>query len=97
MARRTVLEVKPSGLSSQFATEDENFVYQSHQDVTPVIEHCKTLGEQTPGKEMRHIAEIPLVIYQKGLREGWINDKKKLKQLLINPDNRLFRTWKGRV
>ena len=55
------------------------------------------MGEQTPGKEMRHIAEIPLVIYQKGLREGWINDKKKLKQWLNNPDNRMFRTWKGRV
>ena len=46
---------------------------------------------------MRHVAEIPMVIYQKMVREGSINDKKALKKWLNDPDNKMFRTWKGKV
>ena len=46
---------------------------------------------------MRHVAEIPMVIYQKMVREGSIHDKNALKKWLNNPDNKMFRTWKGKV
>jgi hypothetical protein len=44
-----------------------------------------------------YVAEIPMVIYQKAVREGWAEDKKKFKEWLNDPDNKMFRSWKGRV
>jgi hypothetical protein len=38
-----------------------------------------------------------MVIYQQMVRDGSINDKKALKKWLNDPDNRPFRTWKGRI
>jgi hypothetical protein len=46
---------------------------------------------------MRHIAEVPMVIWQKALREGWSQDRAKWKEWLNNPDNKVFRTWQGKV
>ena len=97
MAKVTTLEIKSGGLVNQFATEDDKFVYHTKQDVKPIIEHCKVLSEQTPGKEMRHVAEIPMVIYQQAMREGWIKDKAKFKRWLNDPDNRAFRTRVSRI
>ena len=97
MAKVTTLEIKSSGLVNQFATEGDNFVYHTKQDVNPIIEHCKVLSELKPGKEMRHVAEIPMVVYQRAMREGWINDKAKLKRWLNDPDNKAFRTWQGKI
>ena len=46
---------------------------------------------------MRLVAEIPMVIYNKMLREGSIRDKSHLKRWLNNPDNKMFRVWQGKV
>ena len=80
-----------------FAGEDDKIVYHKKQNVQPVVEHCKNLSEQQPGKEFRHVAEIPMVIYQRMVRDGSINDKQALKKWLNDPDNQAFRTWKGKV
>lgn len=97
MNKKTTVEIKAGGYVNEFATQDDKFIYHTKQDVQPVIEHVKVLSEQTPGKDFRHVAEIPMVIYQKALREGWAEDKKKFKQWLNDPDNKMFRTWKGRI
>ena len=97
MNKKTTVEIKAGGYVNEFVTQDDKFIYNSYQNVQPVIEHAKVLSEQTPGKEMRHIAEIPMVIYQKAVREGWAEDKKKFKEWLNDPDNKMFRSWKGRV
>ena len=55
------------------------------------------LEENKPGKDFRHVAEVPIIIYNKAVREGWVNDPKAWKKWLNNPDNKLFRTWKGKV
>jgi hypothetical protein len=38
-----------------------------------------------------------MVIYQKALREGWHNDQKAWKRWLNDSDNKVFRTWEGKV
>ena len=98
MARRTIIDTKTNFIS-EFATEDDKFVYHTQQNVAPVLDHVKKIKElnPVPGKEMRHCAEIPMVIYQQMVRDGSINDKKALKKWLNDPDNRPFRTWKGRI
>jgi hypothetical protein len=96
MARRTLIDAK-TGSTSEFITEDDKIIYHTKQDIQPVIEHCKNLAENKPGKDFRHVAEVPMVIYQKAMREGWVKDKAKWKKWLNDPDNKVFRTWQGKV
>ena len=96
MARRTLIDYKKN-YSHEFATEDDKIVYHTKQNVQPFIEHCKHLADNKPGKDLRHVAEVPLVVYQKACREGWANDMSEWKKWLNNPDNKVFRTWNGRV
>ena len=79
---------------------DDDGVYYIHtkQNVQPVIDGVKMLSETiTPGKDLRHVAEIPMVVVQRAMREGWFNDGAKIKAWLNDPDNDVFRTWKGKV
>lgn len=96
MAKRTLIDAK-TGSTSEFITEDDKIIYHTKQDIQPVIEHCKALAENKPGKDFRHVAEVPMVIYQKAMREGWVKDKAKWKKWLNDPDNKVFRTWQGKV
>ena len=94
--KRTVIDTR-TNFVSEFATEDDKFVYHTQQNVAPILKHVKDLQELKPGKELRHVAEVPMVIYQKAIREGWANDKAKWKKWLNDPNNKLFRTWQGKV
>ena len=96
MAKTTLIDHK-KGLQSIFATEDEKVVYQTKQDIQPTLDYVKHLSAHTPGKDFRHVAEIPMVIYQKALREGWAKDSAQWKKWLNHSDNKPFRTWKGKV
>jgi len=96
--KRTVTD-HTTGYKSEFITEDDKLVYHTTQDVNPVIDHVKKLRDNTikPGKDMRHIAEVPMVVYQRAVREGWDRDRTAWKKWLNNPDNNVFRTWQGKV
>tara|TARA_R100000664_G_scaffold31964_1_gene46191 strand:+ start:536 stop:826 length:291 start_codon:yes stop_codon:yes gene_type:complete len=96
MATRTIIDTK-SGYMSEFVTEDDKNIYHSSQNVQPILDNVKNLSEVQNSKELKHVAEIPMVIYQKAIREGWSKDKKKWKKWLNDPDNKLFRIWPGRV
>jgi hypothetical protein len=96
--KRTIID-RHSGIKSEFITEDDKSIYHTEQNVQPVIDHVKKLNDNIdkPGKDLRHVAEVPMVVYQKAMREGWHNDPKEWKKWLNNPDNKLFRTWQGKV
>ena len=64
MTKRTVIDHK-TGITSEFITEDNKDIFHTTQDVQPVIEHCKILADNKPGKDIRHVAEVPMVVYQK--------------------------------
>ena len=57
-------------MKSVFATEDDKVIYQTQQDIQPTLDYVKHLSENKPGKDFRHIAEVPMVIYQQAVREG---------------------------
>ena len=78
-------------------TNHSTYHVHTQQNVQPVLEHVKMLSDNKPGKELRHVAEVPIIIYNKAVREGWGNDPAAWKKWLNNPDNKLFRTWKGKV
>ena len=100
--KKTVITQKKD-LKAEFITEsvgrDDKIVYHTQQNVETVIEHVKHIKDTTvkQGMDMRHVAEVPMVIYQKAMREGWSNDEKAWKRWLNNPDNKAFRTWEGKV
>jgi hypothetical protein len=81
----------------ELVVEGDKFVLNTKQDIAPVIEHAKFLKSKPPGKNFRHVAEIPLVIYHQAVREGWSEDQNAWKRFLNNPDNKLFRSWEGKV
>ena len=96
MAKRTIIDSQ-SGLISEFATEDDKNIYHTTQNVQPILDNVKNLSYGKQRKELKHVAEVPMVIYQQAIREGWANDRKKWKKWLNDPDNKLFRIWQGRV
>lgn len=96
MVKRTLINHK-TGFKSEFVTEDEKSIVQTTQDVKQVIDHAQFLGDQKAGKDFRHIAEVPMVIYEKAILEGWANDTDKWKKWLNDNDNKVFRSWKGKV
>ena len=89
------------GIRTEFVTEtvgaDDIGVSVTQQDVSNVMSHVKYLRDQAPGKDLRHVAEIPMVFWEKAVQEGWVNDKAAWKKWLNNPDNACFRTWQGKV
>ena len=96
MTKRTVIDNK-TGFTNEFITEDNKDIYHTTQDLKPIIEHCKILADNKPGKDIRHVAEVPLIVYQRACREGWANDMSQWRRWLNNSDNKVFRTWQGKL
>ena len=76
MARRTVIDPEQTLLASCY--KDDKFVYHAKQN--DQFEHVKDT-KLKPGKELRHLL-VPMVIYQKAIREGWQTIKTKWKKWL---------------
>lgn len=74
-----------------------DLIIETYQDCEPIIEQAKILSEQTPGKEWRHVASIPMFFIDKAAKEGWLHDKEKWKRWLNDAENRCFRTWHGQI
>jgi hypothetical protein len=70
---------------------------ESVQDVTSIVEANKALASHTPGKEWRHTAQIPLVIYYELKRKGITDDPVAFAKWLDDRDNQVFRIWKGKL
>lgn len=69
-----------------------------HTQVTydRLVENNAALAELVPARQTnRHVARVPLTIYEQSIRESW--DENDWKRWLNDPDNAAFRIWKGRV
>ena len=94
---KSTLIANNSGLVSQFITEDDAGYLKTTQDVSKTIEYTKHLAEQNPSKDFRHVAEVPFVIWEKAVQEGWHKDRAQWKKWLNDPNNKMFRSWPGKV
>ncbi len=94
-------------LLDAFANRAEEMIDETHldgkvlvhetEDCEPYVAQARRLSEQTPGREMRHAAVIPHTVYAQAIRGGWANDPKAWKRWANDPDNRMFRSWPGRL
>lgn len=76
----------------------DDLTIETVQDCTNILEDAKHWRDYvTPGKDLRHVACIPNYFVDKAAREGWLHDNDKWYEFLNNPDNKMFRTWPGRV
>jgi hypothetical protein len=78
------------------------FVIETRENIDMVQAQVDRLREIRASKEgrlkdMRHIAEIPMSIVEKAMREGWLNDRAAWKKFLNDPDNKGLRVQGGRV
>ncbi len=79
-------------------TEDpEKFTLQTTEEMDRLLAYCAQRRDEAPvGDGIRHVAEVPITVYEKAVQEGWDNPE-GWREWLNNPDNAAFRTWKGRV
>lgn len=85
--RRTVLfdADKPGG-----------FTVRTDHDLTQVVETNKAMAEVHPnGSTNKLVARVPLAIWERSYHENWGEDD--WKRWLNDPDNAMFRVWKGQV
>lgn len=67
-------------------------------DMDRVLESIKEAQEYEASRTRplhRHLARIPMTVYERSIHEGW--DEAKWKQWLNDPANDAFRVWRGRV
>lgn len=78
------------------------FIIETRENIDAVQDKVNRYREFRETKEgrlqdMRHVAEIPMTIVEKAMREGWFNDRKAWKKFLNDPDNKGLRVQGGRV
>ena len=93
---RTLLSVR-DGFVSQLITENDKTVAVSTQNIDNTLKYVNHLRDMPVGKDMRHVAEVPQVIWEKAVQEGWSKDQQAWKKWLNKPENKVFRTWQGKL
>ena len=80
------------------ASDPSRLAWETIEDHEPTIESAKLLREYVTRQDtFRHVARVPLTVYEQALREGWADDEDAWEKWLNNPDNRDFRVWGGQV
>lgn len=91
------------GMTQYFHYDDDKdeFTIETRQDVNPLVELNKqkfnAIDERARWGELSQVASIPLNVYYDLKAKGIIDDKKKFRAWLNDPDNRAFRTRPGQV
>lgn len=86
-----------SGRYSIYHEADGKTHIETRQKVDHILKAAEILSDQPPGKDFRHVGFIPDTVLNQWMIDGTFNDPATIKAWLNNPDNRAFRTWKGRV
>lgn len=90
-------------IGTSFHESGDNLLINRTQDCTPIAEHTKALHNAGAfgTSELKHAASIPVVIVEKYCNEQNISfadcmaDPVHIKRIVMNPDNAMFRVWKG--
>lgn len=76
----------------------DTFHVHTRQNADPIVRANKINRENhKAGGDLKHVATVPVAIYERAIREGWANDQDAWRRWLNDSDNRDFRVWEGRV
>jgi hypothetical protein len=92
-------------MQTRLKEEGGRLIISSSQDCTPIAERAKALHNAGihGSSEMRHVAEIPKIIFEKYCNENGVSfaeamsDPVHIKRICNNPDNQMFRVWPGKI
>jgi hypothetical protein len=82
---------------------NDRFHIETKMDVEPILDLNKAqlIGESSKGRnwrgDMHKVASIPMHVYLDLQKRGIIQDQRKFKAWLNDPDNKYYRTKGGRV
>lgn len=102
--RSQILNAAPGSQTLFHSHSDGRVTIQKVDDVTDAVERAKALhnmGAHTTGMGDKHAASIPIpVLTEWAAKRGktfgdCMHDEALLKQFLEDPDNAVFRIWKG--
>lgn len=85
------------------SVDAKNFVIETVQDTTPILEANKIEANQTHAKlgagkeDFVKVASIPMTIFMELQKAGITRDPVAMKRWLNDPDNKFFRTRHGVV
>ena len=107
-SERRVLDFDPhTGIKHNFVYEagetpsQDKFVIETTQDVSDIIARNRAsandVDKHKPWGEWSKVASLPLSIYYDLKQQGILDDKKRFKKWLNDPDNKYFRTRGGRI
>ena len=90
-------------LITESSEPETTFGIHTAQDLEPVIDTVSTLREahsvigHRKSSQMVPVAEIPMIIYEQAMREGWQDDQEKWRLWLNDPQNKVFRITDGKI
>ncbi len=61
------------------------------------MESVKRERDRPVGKEWRLVAQVPMIFFDKAVKEGWVHDRAAWWKWLNDPDHAAFRVWPGRI
>jgi len=70
----------------------------TEMDIDRLITENQALEEEHVAfSDNKIVARIPMVVYEKLMLDGTIADDERFKRWLNDPDNRVFRVWRGNL
>ena len=106
MANRAIYDHRGSVLKELITHDHEpegTLHVRTAQDLEPVLDLAKKMRVEHAqvghrmSKQMVPVAEVPMIIYEQAVREGWSEDPAAWRRWLNDPQNRPFRVTEGRV
>lgn len=98
MQRRTVYHNRDGYRRTLITDDADPFVVHTNTELhlDPILNAVAEAKEnQRELRTMRHVAKVPMTVYEQSLREGWDDDD--WKRWLNDSQNKPFRVWEGRV
>lgn len=92
-------------MQTHLVAQDDLIIAHSVQDVSPILEACKTLAKEgvTGSSELKHAATFPMVLIETYMNKIGINfqefmrNPQHAKTMLNDPDLKGFRVWQGQA
>lgn len=94
MSKLLLNENRTTGVSTYYQTADETQRAITEQNVDDILEYAADMRQATQGEkygDMRKMGVMPMSVIGQAMREGWINDPKKMRQWFV--DNPAFKTF----
>lgn len=99
------IQHRRGALTTSFAEHDGKIFIAQTQDCTAIAERTKRLHNDGAhgSADMKHAATIPQVILEKYMNKHRVSyaelmrDPVHIRRICNDPDNAMFRIWKGRL